>query len=74
MIKNRLITAYDIINDHTMFDPNIAGTGGNTEYQNPNRVVVDYIVVPKELFKLLKLITLMSDVIFFNRPTFLIAM
>ena len=47
MIKNRPTTASGITNAHTMFGTNLAGTGGKTLQQNPYRVAMDYIYVPK---------------------------
>ena len=42
--------------------------------QKPDRGVMDYVAVPKNSFKLHKLVTLVEDVMFVNGATFLIAM
>ena len=72
MIQNCPITASDVINYHTIFCLNLAGTRGNTVQQNLYRVVMDYVDVPKDFRKLHKFVTLVEDVVFVNDVPFLI--
>ena len=57
-----------------MFGPNLDGTRGNTVRQNPYRVVMDYVAVPKCFIKLHKFITLVENVMFVNGALLLITM
>ena len=48
MIQNFPIIASAVINSHTMFVPNLIGTMYKTVQLNPDRVVMDYIALPKD--------------------------
>ena len=72
IIQNFLITASDITNAHIMFSPNLAGTRVNKVQHNPDRVVMDYVDLPREFFKLHKFVTIVVNVIFVNGAPFLI--
>ena len=74
MIKHFLITANDVTNPHTMFGPNIDGTRWKKVQQNPDRVAVDYVALPREFMKLNNFVTLLVDVIFMNNIKCLITM
>ena len=51
MSQNFHITDSDVTNDHTMFSPNLSGTRVNKVRQNPDRVVMYYVSVPREFLK-----------------------
>ena len=72
--QNCHITASDVTNYHTMFSPIISGTRVNTVRQNPDRVVMYYVSVPREFLKLYKFVNLIADVIFVNVTPSLINM
>ena len=74
IIQNFLITASGVTNAHTMFGPNLAGTRGKTLQQNSDRVVMDYVDVPKDFLEFHKFLTLVADVIFLNGSPLLITM
>ena len=48
MIQNCPITDSDGTNSHTKFDSDLADTRFKKMQQNPERVVMDYIAVPRE--------------------------
>ena len=56
-----------------MFGLNLAGTRGNTVRQKPDRVVMDYVTVPKIFWNLQKFVTIAADVMFLNGAPFLMA-
>ena len=72
MSQNFHITDSDVTNDHTIFSPNLSGTRFNKVRQNPDRVVMYYVSVPREFLKLYKFVTLVADVIFVNITPLLI--
>ena len=72
MIQNCHITDSDVTNDHTMFSPNLYSTRVNKVQQNPDRVVMYYVSVPREFLKLYKFVTLVADMIFMNVTPLLI--
>ena len=74
MIQIFPIFASDVTNAHTMFGPNLASTRVNTVRQNPDRVVMYYVAVPKDFLRLHKFITLMKDVMFLNGAPLFITM
>ena len=74
MIQNWSTTASGVINHHTIFGPNLGGTRGKTVRQNPDRVVMYYIEIPKFFLKLHKFVTLVADLMFLNGAPFLITM
>ena len=47
MIKNLPITTSDATNSHTTFSPNLSGTRGKKVQHNLDRVVMDYVTVPR---------------------------
>ena len=57
-----------------MFGPNLSGTRAKIVQHNPDRVVRDYIAVPKDYIKLHKFITIVADVIFVNNTQSLTTM
>ena len=74
MIQNSPINASDISNAHTIFGTNLFGTRFKKVRQNPDRVVMDYVAVPKYLLKSHKFVNLVADVMFVNSTPFLITM
>ena len=74
IIQNFPIHASEVPNAHTMIGPNLAGTSNKTVQKKPDRVVMDYIDVPKCFQKLRKFVTIMEDVIFVNGSPLLITM
>ena len=74
IIQNFPIHASEVPNAHTMIGPNLAGTSNKTVQKKPDRVVMDYIDVPKYFLKLHQFLTIMEDVIFVKRSPLLITM
>ena len=74
MIQNWPINASNVTNDHTIFGTNLAGTRGKKVRQNPDRVVMDCVAVPKDILKWHKFINLVKYVMFVNGTPFLITM
>ena len=74
IIQNFPITTSEVTNSHTVFDRNLTGTRGKTVRQNPDRVVMGYVAVPKYFLKQHKFVTIMADVMFVNNTSLLIIM
>ena len=74
MIQNCPITASDTTNDHTLFGPNLSVIMSNTVWKKPNRVLMEYVAVPKNFFILHKFVTLVANVLFLNGEPFWITM
>jgi hypothetical protein len=72
MIQNCLVTPLDVTNVNTIYGPDLADTRGKTVRKKPDRVVMDYVVVPREFMKLHKYVTLVADVMFVNGIAFLV--
>ena len=66
MIQNFPITASCITYSHKMFGTNFSGNRDKTMQKNPDRVVMDYVSVPKDFIKSNKFVTLLEDVMFVN--------
>ena len=58
MIKNCRIGAADITNTHTTLGPKLSVVRGKTLQQKLDRLVMDYVDVPKYFLKLHKFVTL----------------
>ena len=74
MFQNCHITASDATNAHTMFAPNLLGTRGEILRHNLDRVVMDYVAVPKDFITLHNFVSLVAAVMFVNGAPFLITM
>ena len=74
MIKKCPITSSGVINAPTMFGPNLSGNRGNTIRHKPDRVVMDYLAVPKCFLKLHRFVTLLEYLMFVSDAPFLITM
>ena len=74
MMQNFPITASAVTNAHTTFGNNLAGTRGNTVRQNLDRVVMDYVAVPRVFLKLHKFVTVVTDLMLVKNVVFLISM
>ena len=74
MFQNCHITASDATNAHTMFAPNLLGTRGEILRQNLDRVVMDYVDVPKDSQKVHTFVTLMENVMFLYGTSLLITL
>ena len=74
MIQNFPITDSDVTNVHTIFGSNLSCTRGKTVWQNLDRMMMDYVAVPKDFLKIHNFVTLVADVIFLNVAPFLITM
>ena len=72
IIQNFLIATFGVTNDQTIFGTNLSGTRGKTLQNNPYRVVMDYVAVPKDFMKLHKFVFLVADVMFVNGAPLLI--
>ena len=72
MIQKCHITESNVTNNHTMFSTNLSGTRVNKVRQNPDRVVMYYVSVPREFLKLHKFVNLVADMIFVNVTPLLI--
>ena len=55
-----------------MFGQNLAGTRGMPVQHNQDRLVMDYVAVPKIILKWHRFVTLIEYVIFLNGAPFLI--
>ena len=74
MMKNFPITVSNIKNDYTMFGPNLSGTKAKKVRQNLDRVVMDYVDVPKDFQKVHTFVTLMENVMFLYGTSLLITL
>ena len=74
MIKNFPINISDVTNSHTMFGQNLAGAKRKSVRQIPDRVVTDYVDLPREFSKWHKFVTLVADAMFANGAPLLTTM
>ena len=73
LIANCLIIPNDISTAYAIFGENLAGIRGKTVQRQPERVVTDYVKIPRDFFALHKFVTLTADVMFVNGLAFVIA-
>ena len=72
LIANCPITPNDIYTAYAIFGKNLVGIKGKTVWRQPERVVTDYVQIPRDFFALHKFVTLTADVMFVNRLAFMI--
>ena len=73
MLKDCPVTNDDIRNAHAIYGPDLASIRGKTVRRAPERVVVDYVDVPRHLLSLHENVTLSADVMFVNGVPFLVS-
>ena len=64
------VVASDVTNARTIFCPNRAGLRGKTVRQRPERVIPEYLGIPKDFYRLHHFVTLTADVMFVNGIAF----
>ena len=72
MIPKLYINDSGVTKSLTVFCTNISGVRGTTVEQDPNRVVVYYVSLPREFFLLHNFVTLLAYVMFVNGAPLLI--
>ena len=72
IIQKCPITAYNVTNTCKIFGLNPAGVGGKTVWRKSDKVIMEYISIPKSFFVIHKYVTLAADVVFVIRNPFLI--
>ena len=70
-LKNCSIVADDVTNARSIFGPNLPGLRGKTVRQRPERVVPEYLDIPRDYYRLHHFVTLTADVMFVNGLPFL---
>ena len=65
-LDNCSIVANDVTYARAIFGPNRPGLRGKTVRQRPERVVPEYLEIPKDFYRLHHLVTLTVDVMFVN--------
>jgi hypothetical protein len=73
LLKDCPITSDDVNNAHTIFGPDLATIRGKTVCHSPDRVVTDYVEIPRNFFEKNNRITLVTDVMFVNSVPFLVS-
>ena len=69
-LDNCPVVASDVTNARTIFGPNRAGLRGKTVRQRPERVIPEYLGIPKDFYQLHNFVTLTADVMFVNGIAF----
>ena len=65
-LDNCATVANDVTNARAIFGPNRPGLRGKTVRQRPDRIVPEYLEIPKDFYRLHHFVTLTTDVIFVN--------
>jgi hypothetical protein len=73
LLKNCPISTKDVDNAVRVFGRNRAIIKGKTTRETPERVVTDYVDVPREILDALKELTLAMDILFANQLPFLVS-
>ena len=68
------LTIYDVKNAHAVFGTYIVGVRGGGVGKKTDRVVTDYVSVPRKFLVLYKYVTLVADVCFVGNGAFLVTM
>ena len=69
------VTPHDLRNANAIFGgPDIAGVRGKTVRRAPERVITDYVAIPRDFLKLHTHVTLVADVMFVNNIPFLVTL
>ena len=66
ILDNCSIVANDVTNARDIFGPNRPGLRRKTVRQRPERVVPEYLEIPKDFYRLHHFVTLTVDVMFLN--------
>ena len=72
--KNCPVTVNDVTNARTIFDPDLPGLAGRSTRQKPQRVVPEYMGIPRGLYERHTHVTLTADVMFVNGIAFLVSL
>ena len=65
-LDNCSIVTNDVTNTHAIFGPNRPGLRRETVRQRPERVVPEYLEIPKDFYRLHHFVILTADVMFVN--------
>ena len=71
IIDNCYVVASDVTNSRTLFGPNRPGLRGETVQQRPERVILEYLDIPRDFYQLHHFVTLTVDMMFVNSLPFL---
>ena len=70
-----LVTPHDLRNANAIFGgPDIAGVRGKLVRRDPQRVITDYVGIPRDFLKLHTHVTLIANVMFVNNIPFLVTL
>ena len=72
-IKDCPVTNEDVVNAHNIFGPDLINIRGKTVRRKPDRVVTDYVEIPKDFFTRHNHVTLVADIMFVNGIPFLVS-
>ena len=72
--KNCPVTVNDVTNARVSFVPDQPGLAGRSIIQKPQRVVPEYMGIPRVLYERHKYVTLTADVMFVNGIAFLVSL
>jgi hypothetical protein len=72
-IKDCPVTNEDVINAHTIFGPDLINICGKTVRRKPDRVVTDYVAIPRDFFTRHHIVTLVADIMFVSGIPFLVS-
>ena len=72
--KNCPVTVNDVTNARTIFGPDQPGLAGRSTIQKPQRVVPEYMGIPRVLYERHKYVTLKAEVMFVNGIAFLVSL
>jgi len=70
LIRNCNITSYDASNARKMFGPQLQVVRGKTTRSKPDRVVEQYVAIPRDFVTQNKVITLNADVFLWTESRF----
>jgi hypothetical protein len=73
LLKDCPITPDDVNNANNIFGPDLATIRGKTVRQKPERIITDYVKIPRDFFEKHYRITLVADVMFVNLVPFLVS-
>ncbi len=66
LLTNCPVTVRDVDNANRIFGPDLANLRGKTTRKKPERVLVEYVQIPRDFVQLHKYVTLVVDVMFVN--------
>ena len=73
LLKDCPVTPEDVENANTIFGPDLATIRGKTVRNSPERVVTDYVEIPRIFFEKHHRITIVADIMFVNSVPFLVS-